>query len=338
MKKKMLSLALALMMCLGLTVPALAAGTSETFVHYASTITVHNVLRSETASFPYVVYDYDEDDELVVVNAGTWDLIVYIVDSEDYVTFDVKANPGFEYSDNASGAPSGGNYASMLVEGYRWDPAGGFAIYDSVGFFLTEPGTMIGGYPYGYDETTWQLDESSRAPYLLALDDDWFMTESDFAAVTAAQPSQPTTPTTPAATNAVLSPQGLKVDGKDIQCEKYNIADRNYFKLRDLAQLLSGTGSQFEVGYDEATATVSITTGKAYTPNGTELLAGVDNSASAQPSNQAILINGEKNEKLTVYNIGGSNFFQLRELGEILGFDVDYDQDTNTAIVNSVQK
>ena len=152
-----------------------------------------------------------------------------------------------------------------------------------------------------------------------------------------AESNQPTTPTTPA-TNAVLSPQGLKVDGKEIDCEKYNIADRNYFKLRDLAQLLSGTGSQFEVGYDEATATVSITTGKPYTPNGTELLAGVDNSASAQPSNQAILINGEKNEELTVYNIGGSNFFQLRELGSILGFEVDYDQDTNTAIVNSVKK
>ena len=157
---------------------------------------------------------------------------------------------------------------------------------------------------------------------------------------TPSQPEQPTTPSTPntPATNAVLSPQGLRVDGKNIDCEKYNIADRNYFKLRDLAQLLSGTGSQFQVGYDEATATVSITTGQAYTPNGTELLAGVDNSASAQPSNQAILINGEKNEDLTVYNIGGSNFFQLRELGNILGFEVDYDQATNTAIVNSVEK
>ena len=148
-------------------------------------------------------------------------------------------------------------------------------------------------------------------------------------------PAEPEQPTAPAAVKAVLSLQGLKVDGKDIECEKYNIADRNYFKLRDLAQLLSGTGSQFEVGYDEATQTVSITTGQAYTPNGTELLAGVDNSATAQTSRQAILVNGEKNEKLTVYNIGGSNFFQLRELGEILGFEVDYDQATNTAIVNS---
>ena len=152
------------------------------------------------------------------------------------------------------------------------------------------------------------------------------------------EPEQPTTPTTPADTKAVLSPQGLKVDGKDIDCEKYNIADRNYFKLRDLAQLLSGTGSQFQVGYDEETKTVSITTGQAYTPNGTELLTGVDNSATAQTSNQTIMVNGEIKEDLTVYNIGGSNFFQLRELGNILGFEVDYDQATNTAVVNSVEK
>ena len=134
-------------------------------------------------------------------------------------------------------------------------------------------------------------------------------------------------------TGAVLSPQKLTVDGKDVECEKYNIGGSNYFKLRDLAQVLSGTGSQFDVRYDEATATVRITTGKMYIPNGTELLVGVDNSASAQPSSQAIRINGANNKKLTVYNIGGSNFFQLRELANLLNFEVGYDIDTNTATV-----
>ena len=149
-------------------------------------------------------------------------------------------------------------------------------------------------------------------------------------------PSAPTTPAAPA-TGAVLSPQKLSVDGKDIDCEKYNINDSNYFKLRDLAYLLNGTGSQFGVGFDGATATVTITTGEAYTPAGGELVTNVDNSATAQPSNQAILIDGEKHDELTVYNIGGSNFFQLRELGSILGFEVDYDVSTNTAIVRSAR-
>ena len=132
-----------------------------------------------------------------------------------------------------------------------------------------------------------------------------------------------------------LSPQKLSVDGKNVECEKYNIDGSNYFKLRDLAYMLNGTGSQFGVEYDNATKTVRITTGAPYTPNGTELATGVDNSVSAQRSGQTITINGQARSDLTVYNIGGSNFFQLRELENILGFDVDFDEGTNTAIVRS---
>ena len=49
-------------------------------------------------------------------------------------------------------------------------------------------------------------------------------------------------------------------------------------------------------------------------------------------------LNGTAHGELTVYNIGGSNFFQLRELGTLLGFEVGYDADTNTATVTSVEK
>ena len=35
------------------------------------------------------------------------------------------------------------------------------------------------------------------------------------------------------------------------------------------------------------------------------------------------------------YNIDGSNYFKLRDLGDALGFTVDYDADSNTAIVLS---
>ena len=152
-----------------------------------------------------------------------------------------------------------------------------------------------------------------------------------------AGPEPPSAPGAPVPGHVVLSPQNLTVDGNNIACEKYNIDGRNYFKLRDLAQLLSSTGSQFGVGYDAATFTVTITTGEAYVSNGSELAAGVDNSATAQPSAQAIVIDGVKHSELTVYNIGGSNFFQLRELGTVLGFEVDYDQATNTAIVTSTE-
>lgn len=47
-------------------------------------------------------------------------------------------------------------------------------------------------------------------------------------------------------------------------------------------------------------------------------------------TSQAIAVNTVEHNELTVYNIGGSNFFQLRELGNVIGFGVDYDETANT--------
>ena len=134
----------------------------------------------------------------------------------------------------------------------------------------------------------------------------------------------------------VLSSQNLSVDGTLIECEKYNIDGSNYFKLRDLAYVLNGTESQFAVGYDNATKTVTITSGQPYASVGGELsFNGMDKSATATPSKQAIIINGKTVSDLSVFNIGGNNFFKLRDLGAAVGFQVDYDKATNTAIVLS---
>lgn len=140
---------------------------------------------------------------------------------------------------------------------------------------------------------------------------------------------------TPAPGQVVISPQHLTVDGVERAVQKYNIDGSNYFKLRDIAYLLNGTESQFAVGWDAATSTVSITTGQAYEPNGSELLVGADRSSTAVPSSQAILIDGVRRGDLYVYNIDNANYFKLRDLGTALGFGVDFDIPANTAIVTS---
>ena len=140
------------------------------------------------------------------------------------------------------------------------------------------------------------------------------------------------------AATTVLSPQKLTVDGKDIDCEKYNIDGYNYFKLRDLAELLNGTVSQFDVDYDDATKTMVVTTGAPYThKNGTELKTGVDNSAKAVVSPQTLKVDGEVVD-VAAYNIGDVNFFKLRDLGKALHFYVDYDAASNTAIVKQSEE
>ena len=133
----------------------------------------------------------------------------------------------------------------------------------------------------------------------------------------------------------VLTKQNLTVDGEEKNAEIYNINGSNYFKLRDMATLLTGTDAQFSVTYDEENKTIVIQTGEAYEKQPGDLMPGLDKSSTAVRSAQAITINGEAVGDLTAYNIGGNNFFKLRELGEKLGFGVDYDAETRTMVVTS---
>ena len=50
------------------------------------------------------------------------------------------------------------------------------------------------------------------------------------------------------------------------------------------------------------------------------------------------MIDGEERADLTVYNIGGSNYFKLRELGQAVHFYVHYDKDSRTAIVDETEE
>ena len=147
--------------------------------------------------------------------------------------------------------------------------------------------------------------------------------------------SSSATPPAPAEKpTVVLSPQKLAVNGAAKETEIYNIDGTNYFKLRDLAMLLNGTGSQFSVAFDGTRNTVVVKTGEAYAPVGGELATGTDNAASAVVSPQSIEIDG-KTAALTAYNIGGANFFGLRALEPYLGYTVGWDAAANTATITS---
>ena len=132
----------------------------------------------------------------------------------------------------------------------------------------------------------------------------------------------------------ILTNQNLTVDGEKQETEIYNIDGSNYFKLRDMAALLDGTDAQFSVAFDSERNTIVVTTGEAYETIGGELETGTDKSGSAVASAQSVEIDGAKVE-LAAFNIGGNNFFKLRDLGTALGFGVDYDEATATMLVTS---
>jgi hypothetical protein len=114
------------------------------------------------------------------------------------------------------------------------------------------------------------------------------------------------------------------VNGRQVTFDAYNISDNNYFKLRDLAFVLSGTGSQFEVRWDSVNNAIILTSGQAYTPVGGEMEGKGAGDKTAVPTAASIYLNGNA-VTLTAYNIGNNNYFKLRDVAAAIGFAVDWD-------------
>lgn len=119
------------------------------------------------------------------------------------------------------------------------------------------------------------------------------------------------------------------VDGKEVSFEAYNIEGSNYFKLRDVAMVLSGSQKQFDVLWDDVAKAININLGSAYMPSGGELTKGSTEKKQAVSSNDKLLLNG--NEILAeAYNIDGNNYFKLRDLGKAIDFAITWNEQENT--------
>lgn len=135
---------------------------------------------------------------------------------------------------------------------------------------------------------------------------------------------------------AVPTKSTVLVNGKEIGFEAYNINGNNYFKLRDIALSVNGTGSQFEVSWDKAKNAIDLLTKEAYTTTGGELSplkSAVTKNALL--SSSKIYVDG-KAAGLTAYNISGSNYFKLRDLGDALGFNVLWDATQNAIKIETL--
>ena len=139
---------------------------------------------------------------------------------------------------------------------------------------------------------------------------------------------------TPAAGSVKVSPQTVTYNGEEIEIDVYNIDGYNYFQLRDIAALVSDSTKRFEVEFSATDKTVDCTTGKDYTATGNELKVGEDKSSTCTVGPWMMIVDGEIVD-CDIYNIGGYNYFQLRDLGDSLGFEVDYDKETNTVIIEA---
>lgn len=125
----------------------------------------------------------------------------------------------------------------------------------------------------------------------------------------------------------------VDVDGKPVEFQCYALHDANgnptnYIKLRDLADILNGTAAQFEVGFD---GSALITTKRAYTPNGSEHSTPFSGNRTYRLAGNSTKIDGRATDlaAFMLYddNGGGYTYYQLRDLGEKLGFNVGWSGD-----------
>ena len=130
---------------------------------------------------------------------------------------------------------------------------------------------------------------------------------------------------------AEFTVQRVEVLGVPLDLSAYTVYDAdgyatNYVRLRDVAWALQFTTDRFSVDFDGSTL---ITTGGAYAPTGEEMTYP-DNQGAAVRSYTAVLtVDGEGVQKPAVLvtppgGQDGSFYYKLRDLGEAIGFDVEW--------------
>ena len=324
MKKKTLSLALALVMCLGLTVPAFAAN-PVTLTDGGLSVTLSDVLFEEDVTIHF--NDYGEEYDETIHIYRTPETEKYVVTATNngapiqnydygYNAWPLTLKDGIWTAVDGAGINDGtdGSDGEVWASGASWD------ILENIQMALSyDPDALY--------YTSVRVKDGDREEII-----GFFCVGGDqpMATVKPDQPddTQPTTP--PAAEPATASPtnDALTADGVLQTPTVYKINGSNYFKIRDLAAILNGTSKQFSVGYDAELKSVTATTGEGYEKQEGDLAgAPAGGDKTAEPSNDAIYINGEKVEA-EVYKIDGSNYFKLRDLGKALDFYVGYSQET----------
>lgn len=122
--------------------------------------------------------------------------------------------------------------------------------------------------------------------------------------------------------------QAVYVNDARVYPTGYNIADNNYFKLRDIGTLVG-----FGVEWNGETQTVEISTART-TPSTEGISDTAASGAVAKISDQKITVDGVR-VNMTAYQIDGNNYVKLRDIGKQVNFGVGYDNATASVRIDT---
>jgi len=162
--------------------------------------------------------------------------------------------------------------------------------------------------------------------------------------------------TTPASSGGTASQKKIAhatqydiyVDGVKMKLNAYALKDPatgydiNYLRLRDVAEILNGTESQFEVIWNAKESSIEALTHHVYTKIGNELETPFHGDQIYEESQSPFLVDGKTVHMeaiiLTDQNSGGYNYFKLRDLGEVLHFGVDWNGEKGRIEISTGEK
>lgn len=229
----------------------------------------------------------------------------------------VTIGNGVEYIDNYAFKDCS-NLKSIYFSGNAPSIGNNIVSKFATGFTIYYPDTAT-----GWSTPTWAGYVSK--PYSLSGND-----------VPTVQPTpQPSTPVLPSG-SATATPNAstVYVNGNPINFDAYTINGNNYFKLRDLAFVLSGSEVQFDVAWDQGANAIRLTSGLPYTPVGGELTGKGTTNQIAIPNQSAVLLDGNTTQ-LSAYTINGNNYFKLRDIGQSFNFFVTWDGVQNSILIQT---
>ena len=116
-------------------------------------------------------------------------------------------------------------------------------------------------------------------------------------------------------------------NGVKTEFNAYKVGEGSFFRIRDIAYQLAETDKKFSVEWTgNIDGIVTVTKGRDYTPNGTEMKAAGTETAQAFEVKPSVYVDSEK-ISCRGYKIGDDIYFNIDDLAAALGFDVEYYDD-----------
>jgi len=155
-----------------------------------------------------------------------------------------------------------------------------------------------------------------------------------YSAVTPTLPTKPESPTIIEKKKAYATKASITVNGAPAAFEVYTINDYTYFKLRDIANSISGTAKQFDTVWNDEDASINLLTGLSY--SGTTGTSALAKDTTAITSTAKLFLDGNQ-ENVSAFTINDYTYYKLRDVAKLLDVGVTWDEKTSTIGIDTTK-